>query len=508
MGKNEDDLSHSLPAHSSAPQGDGEANGGGCRCLGRTPSVRCAAALVLGLAVLLSALFWLPPFLPRGRGAHDQEYGGAVVVASFRVPKPVPMLNESIEKLRYDIFEEIGVLTSSVAVISMEPLGGSNWTNVVFGIWPNPKSLTISSVELSIIRASFVSFVIQQQIFHLTTSLFGSSYFFQILKFPGGITIIPPQSAFLLQKVHVLFNFTLNFPIYQVQDKLSQLKDQMKSGLLLNSYENLYVRLTNLKGSTVTSPTVVQTSVLLAVGNNPPSVPRLRQLAQNIRSSSDGNLGLNHTVFGRVKQIQLSSFLQHSLNSGGNGISMPPSPAPQPYDDHHNLHRHHHHHHHHHHRHHSVIHFAPAPAPQRTLKSPAPSGCHTVIPRSPKSLAHIVPAAAPEDSLQHSPSPLSDENMPTPPPAEDLPAPSPVEDRPTPLPNEEPPAPAPHLLHRTLPHVAFAHAQPPIEGVTDAKPPDRMSPVSPSPSSSSVAGQLSTCCRILLALLLYMLAHL
>ncbi|KAK8941675.1 hypothetical protein KSP40_PGU021962 [Platanthera guangdongensis] len=38
----------------------------------------------------------------------------------------------------------------------------------------------------------------------------------------------------------------------------------------------VFVKLTNTKGSTVESPTVVETSIVLAVGNNQPSVPRLK----------------------------------------------------------------------------------------------------------------------------------------------------------------------------------------------------------------------------------------
>ncbi|KAK8965550.1 hypothetical protein KSP40_PGU001291 [Platanthera guangdongensis] len=38
----------------------------------------------------------------------------------------------------------------------------------------------------------------------------------------------------------------------------------------------LFVKLTNTKGSTVESPTVVETSIVLAVENNQPSVPRLK----------------------------------------------------------------------------------------------------------------------------------------------------------------------------------------------------------------------------------------
>lgn len=82
-----------------------------------------------------------------------------------------------------------------------------------------------------------MSLVIQQSILHLTPSLFGNSYSFEILRFPGGITIIPPQTAFVPQKPDGLFNFSLNFPIDVVQDKLSELKAQMKSGLFLNGHE-------------------------------------------------------------------------------------------------------------------------------------------------------------------------------------------------------------------------------------------------------------------------------
>jgi hypothetical protein len=82
-----------------------------------------------------------------------------------------------------------------------------------------------------------MSSVIEQLTLHLTESLFGSSSFFQVLKFPGGITIIPLQAAFLVQKPYASFNFTLNFPIYEVKDKTNELKDQMKAGLRLNSYE-------------------------------------------------------------------------------------------------------------------------------------------------------------------------------------------------------------------------------------------------------------------------------
>ncbi|KAI0498115.1 hypothetical protein KFK09_021356 [Dendrobium nobile] len=443
-----------------------------CRSVGRIVSRRCIAALLFGVAVLLSGILWLPPFFRRGSGAagidRDPQYG-ADVVASFRLQKPISLLNANIAKLQFDIFNEIGVPNTTVAIIYLDPFI-INTTDVVFGVWPYPKNLNIST-GLSILKSSFVSLVLQQSTLHLTTPLFGSSYFFQILEFPGGITIVPPQIAFLLQKEHMLFNFTLNFPIYQVQDKVDELKDQMKFGLHLKSYEILFVKLTNTKGSTVAPPTIVETSIVLAVGNNQPSVPRLKQLAQTIRNSSAGNLGLNHTVFGRVKQIRLSSFLQRSLN-GGVGSSLSPSPAPQP-----SVAAHHHHpsigaHRHHHsnihdHWHHSDVHSVPAPSPKPlfTHLTPPPSGCGIGFSRNHQKKHEIVPVAAP----------AATHLIPAPPP------------------NEAAPSPSPHLHPKSdLPHIIFSRAKSPSESVSHIKPQYGASSISTSPSSSFAVGLTKT----------------
>ena len=120
---------------------------------------------------------------------------------------------------------------------TLHPLDGSNWTNVIFSIVPFQEALTISSTWLSILRSHFMSLVVRQSTLHLTDSLFGNSSSFEVVKFPGGITIIPTQTAFLLQKPHATFNFTLNYPIYKIQDRTNELKDQMKAGLLLSPYE-------------------------------------------------------------------------------------------------------------------------------------------------------------------------------------------------------------------------------------------------------------------------------
>ncbi|CAA6653998.1 unnamed protein product [Spirodela intermedia] len=169
------------------------------------------------------------------------KYASSNIVASFQLQRPLSQLDANISQLRHDIFEEIGVANSSVIIMSLEPLPASNWTNVVFGIWPFPKSSNISSAGLSILRSTFVTLVTEPSTLRLTWSLFGNPFFFQVLEFPGGITIIPPQGGFPLQEPRMLFNFTLNFSVYQVYGKISELKNQLSSGLHLSNFESLYI---------------------------------------------------------------------------------------------------------------------------------------------------------------------------------------------------------------------------------------------------------------------------
>jgi len=109
---------------------------------------------------------------------------------------------------------------------------------VVFTVDPEDKHTEMSSAVISLIRASFTTLVIRPSILHLTSSsLFGDPYSFEVLKFKGGITIIPQQTAFPLQKEQAKFSFKLNFPIYQIQSNFKELTSQLKSGLYLTSFE-------------------------------------------------------------------------------------------------------------------------------------------------------------------------------------------------------------------------------------------------------------------------------
>ncbi|KAM3403649.1 hypothetical protein ACQJBY_007023 [Aegilops geniculata] len=498
-----------------AAEGGGEGRRRGRSCSGCRRSVRpqCVAALLLGAAVLLSALFWLPPFAGRHRGRRagpPDPPGDALaadIVASFMLQKTVSELNESIPKLEFDIYEEIGIPNSTVAVNFLQPSGASNWTNVIFSVVPYPKYSTMSSTWLSILRSHFMSLVVQQSTLQLTESLFGNSSFFEVLKFPGGITIIPPQAAFLVQKPYASFNFTLNFPIDKVQDKTNELKDQMRAGLLLDTNEILYIKLTNLEGSTVAPPTVVRSSIILEVGNHQPSPPRMKQLAQTIANSSSGNLGLNHTVFGKVKQISLSSYLRHSLHSGSDSDA--PGPAPMTHEDHrrHHHHHHHHHQHHHHHHHHShhrsyevIRHLPPSPAPvhppveQPKYRSPSPSGYSYGYTNKPKNKAPVAPAAEPVVRNHHYASPPTMPHAVSPSSI----SPSPSARHSTNIPNRHhsSPAPSPANVKPPLHTVSLAHAHHPAQ----------VPAVAPAPNTSFATRRHS--CQWALAILLCLLAGL
>ncbi|GMJ12644.1 hypothetical protein HRI_004933600 [Hibiscus trionum] len=330
MGKNEDQNLQQQRGQGLESGNNGGHSGFLCgRCwmvlsrLSNEFSFRCVFVLFLSLSVLLPGIFWILPMrsLNLGFDAKQAIKLSAPVHACFTLQKPVSELVQHIEKLEYDIYEEIGVPDTKVAIISMHQSGVSNSTNVVFGVLSNPVKSPISPVALSVLRSSLIELFLRQSNLTLTTSIFGQPSDFEILKFHGGITVIPVQSASIFQITQFLFNFTLYNSISEIEDKCIELKDQLKYGLRLRSYENLFVQLTNKNGSTMSSPVIVQASVMSDnYGNLLPQ--RLKQLAQIITHSPARNLGLNNSVFGKVKSISLSSCLKGTLHS--------PLPTPSP----------------------------------------------------------------------------------------------------------------------------------------------------------------------------------
>lgn len=113
----------------------------------------------------------------------------------------------------------------------------TNITKVVFGVDPAEKGSKLSSTDKSLVRDYLQDFVMEEPPLSLTQSLFGDPFSFEVLKFPEGITIIPPQNVFLLQKVQIPFNFTLNFSIHQIRENFAELTSQLRAGLRLSPLE-------------------------------------------------------------------------------------------------------------------------------------------------------------------------------------------------------------------------------------------------------------------------------
>lgn len=476
--KAEEERALSGPPDEPADSDSTRQNAGGAaeanRCRGgrRLVGLRCVVALLLSAAVALSAVFWLPPFLQnvdRRDLDLDSPFRGHDIVATFKVKKPLSLLEDNVSQLVTDILDEVAVDTTKVVIVSLKPSGGPNITEVIFAVDCAIKNSELSATAQSLIRANFESLVIRQSYLRLTISLFGYPFLFEVLKFPGGFTVSPQQSAFLLQKVQILFSFTLNFSIYQIQENFNELTTQLKLGLHLASYENLYIKLTNLKGSTIAPPTTVESSVVLAVGKTP-STRRLKQLAQTITGSHSGNLGLNNSVFGKVKQVRLSSILKHSLNGG----NYPPGPSPAPFpNSRHKAHNHH-----------NDAHFAPAitpvPAPGTEKSAPAP----TIFSPSPKE-----GSPTPQKSYGASP-PAGNTRQKA---HHFAPAATPMKSRhrSARLPHHRA-HPTSAFSHRTpafapSPSVAFAHSQPPSNRGEDvAVPPGVRTTAPPLPSSTGI----------------------
>eukprot|EP01018_Ginkgo_biloba_P000213 Gb_04641 [translate_table: standard] len=277
-------------------------------------------AMVIGGNVLIFGILSFPVF-GKGNGhggASVSENPQAQIQASFRLQKPISAINASILKLESAIWDEIRVPYTKVTVISLEPIDATNTTEVVFGVVADPENTSISTVGLSVLKGTFVTLVLGHYNLSLTAGDFGTAYFFEVLKFPGGITVVPEQFSYPLQQNKALFNFSLHNTIVQVDQNLAQLKEQLRIGLHVWWNENLFVQLTNLEGSTVEPPIIVETFIMPVVGKGL-TTPRLKQLAQEITPAR--NLGLNHSLFGKVKQIQLSSSLRYPL-------SLTPAPSP------------------------------------------------------------------------------------------------------------------------------------------------------------------------------------
>uniref|UniRef100_A0A0E0M1Z0 DUF7036 domain-containing protein n=1 Tax=Oryza punctata TaxID=4537 RepID=A0A0E0M1Z0_ORYPU len=293
--------------------GSGVGGGGGvwavAQAIGRAVSFRCVFVLALSVGVLVSALLLLVPTRGHGFLSDDPDVLGAEIQVGFTLEKPVSFLAVHMDKLGGDIFEEIGIPNSKVSIVSMCSLTSKYSTNVVFSVLPSPKEASISLPALSVLRSSLIAMMLNQVNLSLTESLFGHPSSVELLRFPGGITVIPEQSGSVW--ADPLFNFVLNNSIYQILGNITELKDQLKLGLNLRSYEKVYLQFRNEIGSSVDAPATIEASVL--DGSSILLPYRLKQLAQLIKEPNARNLGLNHSVFGKVKALDLR-FISESIS--------------------------------------------------------------------------------------------------------------------------------------------------------------------------------------------------
>lgn len=130
-----------------------------------------------------------------------------------------------------------------VVVLSMHQASVSDPTNVVFGFLFYLIDNAMYPVSLSVLKSSLVDLFLQQYNLTFTSSIFGSTSSFEILKFRGGITIIPEPAAMILQIPQILFNFTLNSSIFGVKENILELKEQLKMGLQLMPNEVICIYL-------------------------------------------------------------------------------------------------------------------------------------------------------------------------------------------------------------------------------------------------------------------------
>ncbi|KAE8687074.1 E3 ubiquitin-protein ligase RING1-like [Hibiscus syriacus] len=344
-------------------------------------SFRCVFFLFLGLSVFLPGIFWILPSRPvkSGFDANRAIKLSAPVHVYFTLKKPVSELVQHVEKLEYDIYEEIGVPHTKVVILSMHQFGASNSTYVVFGVFSDLVHRPINVVSLSVLRSSLIELFLRHSNLTLTTSIFGQPSDFEILKFPGGITVTPLSAASIWQKTQILFNFTLYNSISEIDEKFIELMDQLKYGLHLRN------------GSTMSSPIIVQASVM-SDGFISLLPRRLKQLAQTITGSPAKNLGLNNSVFGKVKSISLSSYLKGTLHPTPPTPSPAPSPGPS-MSQHPTF---------------SPTH-SPAPAPKKPHLTAASSGHGPILSPGPRSGSYPIfpPSISPEPSslAKHTPPP-------------------------------------------------------------------------------------------------------
>ncbi|XP_010458441.1 PREDICTED: uncharacterized protein LOC104739702 [Camelina sativa] len=312
--------------------------------LSRFFSLRCLIVLVVSLAILLPTIFCLfpsrshtlAPPMSQPHANDTMNYNAASVQASFKLRKPVSEVISQKGRLEDDIFRSIPLSNDTkVTVLSLRQSCSCKYTDVEFAVVPVSAGYEISTQSLNSLRSSFVNLFEQRSKLNLTTTCFGKPHSFQVLKFPGGISVDPSGSIPVPSIGYVgnLLNFTLNIPMSEIlrdSRHARNLSGKLAVTLCLEPQESIYFRLTNIHGSTLSPPVLVQVYLVITIRVN--LQQRLDHFAHIIQtisqtSSSANNLGLDNTVFGEVKRITISTNLEGEILDPASVMAPTPTPA-------------------------------------------------------------------------------------------------------------------------------------------------------------------------------------
>ncbi|KAM0829332.1 hypothetical protein ACQ4PT_066949 [Festuca glaucescens] len=301
---------------------------GFCRCaatIDKALSAKCVAALFLGIGVFLSALFLLLHL--RASGSIPDDPGTLVggIQASFILSKPPAQLASHVTMLEEEIYHQIGVPNTKVSV-SMQTFSLKDVTYVEFSILPDTINTSISAKSIQVLRKNLIQLTLQQLNLSLTPSAFGDPFCVEVLGFPGGITmeVEHPQQNYTVDPAQPFFSMTLELSIRQLRRLIQKMKKSF--GQMLE--QDIYIDLTNKNGSTIAPPATVQVFISPNDSSIYQDPRRLKQLAETIMHSNSRNLGLNASVFGRIKDLKLAPCLQRSVPSFAPSSSPTPIPSP------------------------------------------------------------------------------------------------------------------------------------------------------------------------------------
>ncbi|RLM80315.1 uncharacterized protein C2845_PM12G28190 [Panicum miliaceum] len=299
-----------------------------CRCgavAGKVVNATCVSVLLLAVGGFLPAFFMLLHLRASEGGVPDDPDILAEIEAGFILLVPQSQIASQGGTLEKEIYNQIGVPNSKVSV-SMRPYNYTNTTYVKFGVLPDPRNTSMSIKSIKALRTSLIRLTLQQLNLSLTPSIFGDPLCLEILGFPGGITVLLPHNASRADSIQPIFSITFDLTIREVREFLEEMKSELALILQQTPDEELFVKLTNTNGSTVATPVTVQVSISLIDRSNFLQPYRLKQLAQIITEWSSRNLGLNTSIFGRIRDLKLSPILEAFLPSFA--PSMPPTPTP------------------------------------------------------------------------------------------------------------------------------------------------------------------------------------